>query len=65
MKQYRFSYHEQESGYIYFEAENMEKAQELLDEVETGDLLIEDLPNYFKKVRSGEYELSELEKAGN
>lgn len=63
MAKYKFSYYEQESGYIYFEAENMEKAQELFDEVETGDIFIEDLPGYFKKVRSGEYELDDLEEA--
>ena len=63
MAKYKFSYYEQESGYIYFEAENMEKAQELFDEVETGDIFIEDLPGYFKTVRSCEYELDDLEEA--
>ena len=61
MAKYRISYYEQESGYIYFEAENMEKAQELIDDIETGDYLVEDLPGYVKKSKSGEYELDDLE----
>jgi hypothetical protein len=61
MSTYRIDYYEEESGFIYFEAENLKQAQELFEQVQNGEIFDEDLPNFFKKSRNGQNEFHSLE----
>lgn len=59
--QFRVSYYEEESGYIYFEASNITEATSLIEQVERGDIFTEDLPKYFRKSRHAETDINTLE----
>lgn len=61
MKVYRISFWEEQGGYTYFEAENLEQAQELFQQVQDGELFDEDLPEAVRKVKNGQCEYQYLE----
>jgi hypothetical protein len=61
MKQYRFRLDEEQYGYVYFEAESMEEAESLLEQVIDGDLMPEDLPNGRVNIKNGQCNYEELE----
>jgi hypothetical protein len=61
MKQYRFRLDEEQYGYVYFEAESMTEAESLLEQVQDGDLMPEDLPNGRVNIKNGQCNYEELE----
>lgn len=61
MKQYRFRLDEEQYGYVYFEAESMEEAESLLEQVIDGDLMPEDLPSGRINIKNGQCNYEELE----
>ena len=61
MTRYRFAYYEEESGYIYFDAENLTEAEGLLEQLQNGEIDDTDLPEMVKKSRNGQLEYEELE----
>jgi uncharacterized protein with ACT and thioredoxin-like domain len=63
MSTYRISFWEEQGGFIYFEAENLEQAKELFEQLENGEIFDEDLPNAVRKVKNGQCEYSLLEEA--
>jgi hypothetical protein len=48
-KNYVFWYNEEITYKGYFEASSREEAEALLEQVQSGDVLLEDLPNFGKK----------------
>jgi hypothetical protein len=66
MARYTFRYHEEEYGVVGFDAPNLEKAQELFELIRQGELEFDELPNYSRSMKGGEFryeELSELKPA--
>lgn len=61
MPNYRFKLDEEQYGYVYFDADSMTEAQELLEQVQDGELMPEDLPNGFVRIKNGQCEYTELE----
>lgn len=53
-KQFMVWYSTTEYGKAYFTAENEEQALELLDQIDSGELLPEELPDYDFKVQGGD-----------
>lgn len=51
-----------EYGKLYFEADTPEQAQELLEQVQQGELDITELPNHYIKIKGGDgFEFENLE----
>ena len=61
MKQYRFNLDEDQYGYVYFEAESLTEAKSLLEQVQDGDLMPEDLPNGRVNIKNGQCNYDNLE----
>jgi len=61
MTRYRFTYYEEESGFIYFDAENLTEAEALLEQVQNGEIDDTDLPEMVKKSRNGQVDYDQLE----
>ena len=61
MKQYRFKLDEEQYGYVYFDAESLTEAESLLEQVQDGDLMPEDLPNGRVNIKSGQCNYEDLE----
>jgi len=61
VKQYRFRLDEEQYGYVYFEAGSMTEAESLLEQVQDGDLMPEDLPNGRVNIKNGQCNYEELE----
>ena len=61
MTRYRFAYYEEESGYIYFDAENLTEAEALFEQVENREIDYDELPNAVRKSRNGQNEFESLE----
>jgi hypothetical protein len=61
MTQYRISYYEEDSGYIYFDAPNLADAEGLLEQLQNGEIDYEELPEAFRKSRNGQAEFDSLE----
>ena len=53
-KRFMVWYSTTEYGKAYFTADNLEHAQELLDQIDSGELLPEELPEYNFKVKGGD-----------
>lgn len=51
-----------EYGKLSFEADSMEEAQDLLDQLSVGEIVFADLKNHFAKVKGDEIEFDQLEK---
>mgnify|MGYP006284605897 CR=1 FL=1 len=56
---------EEQVNKIGFTADSAEQAQQLLDEVIEGKILMEDLPGYWSKAISGDYELGNLQEVSH
>ena len=56
MKTYTFMYTETDTYRAYFEAEDLEAATKLLDQVESGEWSISDLPNFGANGKEYSYE---------
>jgi len=56
MARYRFSFSEEEYGFIYFDAESREEAESLLDQIQNYEIDVDDLPSGNKKVKNGQCE---------
>jgi hypothetical protein len=61
MKQYRFKLDEEQYGYVYFDAGSMTEAESLLEKVQDGDLMPEDLPNSRVNIKNGQCNYEDLE----
>lgn len=61
MPRYRFSFSEEQYGYIYFDADSKEEAEALLDQVREYEIDPEDIPSVHKKTRDGQCEYYGLE----
>jgi hypothetical protein len=61
MPKFRVRFYEEASGYVYFDAEDAQQAQELVDSLEAGDLFEEELPNTYRSTKNGQNEYSDLE----
>lgn len=55
MPKYEFWYEESYTYKGWFEADNLEHANELLDQIEDGELELEELPNSGSKDKSYEF----------
>jgi hypothetical protein len=61
MKDFIVWYSQEESGKIYFSAESMAEAKALIEKVKEGELEVEDLPNYDRKIKWFDFTLEEVE----
>jgi uncharacterized membrane protein len=61
MPQYRFGYWEEQGGFIYFEAKDIDEARRLYEQMENGEILEDDLPDYYKNYKNGQTEYEKLE----
>jgi hypothetical protein len=61
MTRYRFNLDEEQYGYVYFDAESMTEAQGLFEQVQEGDLMPEDLPNGYVRIKNGQCNYDNLE----
>jgi hypothetical protein len=60
MPRYKFNYYVEDYGTVSFDAENMEQAEQLFNQVVEGEKDYEELPNYSKKWRGGDMRHDEL-----
>jgi len=60
MKDYKVYYTEEDSGVFIFQAESLDQANELLNKVKEGDLYLDELPNYYRKNKSFDSNLSDI-----
>ena len=61
MPKYRFNLDEEQYGYVYFDAESMTEAESLLEQVREGDLMPEDLPSGYVRIKNGQCTYDNLE----
>ena len=61
MTRYRITYYEEDSGYIYFDAPNLTEAEGLLEQLQTGEIDYEELPEVIRKSRNGQVDFDQLE----
>ena len=61
MARYRFTYYEEENGFIYFDAPNLTEAEALFEQVENREIDYDELPNAVRKSRNGQNEFGSLE----
>lgn len=55
-KQFKIGFSQDEFGWYYFNAESVEEAQALIEQVDEGEIDVEQLPNFYKKVNGGQHE---------
>lgn len=55
-KKFKIGWSQEEYGWYYFQAENIEQAQKLIESVENGEIEVEDLPNFYCRVTNGQHE---------
>jgi hypothetical protein len=60
MKEYKVYYREEDFGVFIFQAESLDQANELLNKVKEGDLYLDELPNYYRKNKSFDSDLSDI-----
>jgi hypothetical protein len=61
MTRYRFTYYEEDSGFIYFDAPNLTEAEALLEQLQNGEIDDTDLPEFIRKSRNGQVDYDQLE----
>jgi hypothetical protein len=62
MARFRIGFSEEAYGYYYFDADNLEQAQQFINEIEEGDRDTDDLPEFYQKTNGGQHEwISDLE----
>jgi hypothetical protein len=61
MPRYTYSYHEEDTGVIGFDAPNLEKAKELFESIKSGEIEYEELPNYSRRTKGGQYDFLYLQ----
>ena len=59
--QFRISYYEEEGGFIYFDAKDQAEAEELFNQLNSGEIYEDELPNFTKKSKNGQNEFLHLE----
>ena len=64
-KTFTYKFSEEQYGWVSFEADNFEEAQKLFNKVVDCDMSEEELPNFFRKVKSGECDMSDLEEVSD
>lgn len=60
MKRFSIKFDEEYYGYIGFTAESPEEAQKVLEQLEAGEIDERELPNYWRRDKSGNTEFSDL-----
>ena len=55
-KRFKIGFSQDEYGWYYFNAENVEEAKALIEQVEEGEIDVEDLPDFYKKVNGGQHD---------
>jgi hypothetical protein len=60
MPRYTFRYHEEDYGVIGFDAENQEHAQQLFESIECNEIEYDELPNYSRRTKGGDYNFTDL-----
>ena len=60
-KRFRFAFDEDQFGYVYFDAESLEEAQDLLEQVQDYEIELTDLPNAYVRHKGGEVRYENLE----
>ena len=60
MPRYTFRYHEEDYGVIGFDASNLEEAEKLFESIKEGEVDYDELPNYSRRTKGGEYNLTDL-----
>jgi hypothetical protein len=61
MPRYTYRYHEEDYGVITFDAPNLEKAQELFESIRCNEIEYEELPNYSRRTKGGQYDFIDLQ----
>ena len=61
MARYHIHYYEEESGFIYFDAPNLTEAEALLEQLQSGEVWEDELPNAVKKSKNGQNDFDSLE----
>lgn len=56
-KRFRVGFSEEQYGYYYFDAESVEEAQALIEQLEEGEIDAEELPGFYQKTNGGQHEL--------
>lgn len=57
MPRFRVGFSEENYGYYYFDADNLQHAQELIEQAENYEIDIEELPSFNQKTNGGQWEL--------
>lgn len=65
MARYRFTFSEEQYGYMYFDADSQVEAESLLEQIQNYDIDPEQLPNFFVKHKHGSCEYDSLEDVTN
>lgn len=52
-EQFRVGFSTEEYGWYYFSAESKEQAEELVEQLQEGEIDPEDLPDFYKKTNGG------------
>lgn len=55
-KRFRIGWSQEEYGWYYFNAESIEEAQQLIEQVDNGDIEVEQLPDFYCRVTNGQHE---------
>lgn len=56
-KLYKVPFYEDNAGFIYFEADNIEHAKQLLTDIDEGNSWVDDLPNYERSTKNGQFDV--------
>jgi len=63
MPRFIIDFYEEGSGNVYFDADSLAHAQELISEVTGGEMYLDDLPNAVRKYRNGDGNVNNLRQA--
>lgn len=55
-KRFRIGYSQDEYGYYYFSAKDLKEAKALIEQLEEGEIDVEDLPDFYNKINGGEHD---------
>jgi hypothetical protein len=65
-KRFRIGFSQEQYGYYYFNAESVEEAKALIEQLEEGEIEAEELPSFYQKTNGGQHEwINPLEEVVN
>lgn len=56
MPRFRIGFNQNEYGYYYFDANSVEEAEKLIEQVQLFEIDVEDLPSFNRKTNGSEHE---------